>query len=143
MAVLVMAIFCRGNFVRNIFLILILVLLSQVAMAEFIEFTKLDVATIYVDKSSLVKKGNVSKLWVMIDYNSPQSDKVGKMVLSDKLQYQYDCKGKQFQIIASSAHAGQKATGETVSVNPDPPVLTPVVAGTLDESFWKIACTKK
>lgn len=128
--------------VHKFALILFLTFASQVAIAEFVEFTKLDVATIYVDKSSLVKKGNVSKLWVMIDYNSPQSDKVGKMVLSDKLQYQYDCKEKQFQIIASSAHAGQKATGEIVSVNPDAPVLTPVVPGTLDEKFWEIACVK-
>jgi len=126
----------------KVFLILLLVVVSQSAMAEFIEFKKLDVATIYIDKSSINKKGNTAKMWIMIDYKEPQSDKVGKSVLSDKVQYQFDCKEKRFQIIASSAHAGHKGTGETVSVNPDPPVLTPVAPGTLDESFWEMTCTK-
>lgn len=132
-----------NKFFITFFLSLALTAISCSAMAEFVEFTKLEMATIYVDKESLGKEGNRAKMWFMIDYNAPQSDKVGKSVLSDKLQYQYDCKEKRFQIIASSAHAGNMATGETVSVNPDPPVLTPVAPGTLDESFWEMACVKK
>jgi hypothetical protein len=127
---------------HKFFIMLVLAAVSQSAMAEFVEFRKLDVATIYTDKSSIVKNGNTAVLWIMIDYKSPQPDKTGKSVLSDKLQYQYDCKEKQFRIVASSAHAGNMATGETVSVNPDPPVLTPVAAGSMDEEFWKMACEK-
>lgn len=131
------------KFFVTVFLSLALTAISFSAMAEFVEFTKLEMATIYVDKESLVKEGNRAKMWIMIDYQAPLSDKVGKSVLSDKLQYQYDCKEKQFQIIASSAHSGHMAKGETVSVNPDPPMLTPVALGTLDESFWEMACLKK
>jgi len=131
------------KFFLTFFLSLALTAISCSAMAEFVEFTKLDMATIYVDKESLVKKGNRAKMWIMIDYNAPLSDKVGKSVLSDKLQYQYDCKEKQYQIIASSAHSGNMATGKTVSVNADPPVLTKVAPGTLDENFWEMACVKK
>ncbi|MBK9520780.1 MAG: hypothetical protein IPO13_04000 [Rhodocyclaceae bacterium] len=29
---------------------------------------------------------------------------------------------------------------EIVNINPDPPKLTPVVSGTLDEVFWQRAC---
>ena len=65
-------------------------------MEEFFEFIKLDMATISVDKESLVKKGNRAKMWIMIDYNAPLPDNVGKSLLSDKLQCQYDCKEKQF-----------------------------------------------
>jgi hypothetical protein len=121
---------------------LVLSVFSQSALADFVEFRKLDVATVYTDKSSIVKNGNTAVLWIMIDYKSPQPDKTGKSVLSDKLQYQYDCDEKQYRIIASSAHAGNMATGETVTVNPDPPVLTPVAAGSMDEEFWKMACEK-
>jgi hypothetical protein len=124
------------------FVILALAVVCQSVMAEFDEFRKLDVATVYTDESSIARNGNTALLWIMIDYKSPQPDKSGKSVLSDKLQYQYDCKEKQYSIIASSAHAGNMATGETVSVNPDPPVLTPVEAGTMVEEFWKMACTQ-
>jgi len=129
-----------SNVVYKIFLMLVLAAVSQSVMAEFVEFRKLDVATVYTDNSGIVKDGNTALLWIMIDYKSPQPDKTGKSVLSDKLQYQYDCKEKQFRIVASSAHAGNMATGETVTVNPDPPVLIPVAAGSMDEEFWKMAC---
>jgi hypothetical protein len=131
------------KFILSFFLLLALTATSCRAMAEFVEFTKVDIATIYVDKESLEKKGNTAQMLILIDYNTPLSDKVGKSVLSDKLQYQYDCQEKRFQIIATSAHSGHMATGETVSVTPDPPLLTPVALGTLDESFWAMACAKK
>lgn len=97
-------------------------------------------ATIYIDPSSIRKEGDRAEMWALIDYENPQLDKTGKQVLSDKLHYEYDCKGRQLSIIGTSAHAGPMASGETINVNPDPPQRTPVEAGTTAEDMWARAC---
>jgi hypothetical protein len=43
-------------------------------------------------------------------------------------------------IVATSAHAGHMATGTVINVNPDPPQLTPIPAGTTAEKMWQHAC---
>jgi hypothetical protein len=97
-------------------------------------------ATIYLDPSTVQKDGDHASMWVLIDYRQPQPDKTGKQVLSDKLRYQYDCRQKQFSIVATSAHAGPMASGEIINVTPDPPQLEPVPADTPAERMWRRAC---
>ena len=108
--------------------------------AEWVVFEAAPDATIYVDTSTIHKDGGRAEMWVLIDYKTPQLDKTGKHVLSDKLHYQYECKEKQLSIIATSAHAGPMASGETININPDPPQLRPVPEGTTAEQMWKRAC---
>jgi len=108
--------------------------------SEWVVFEAAPDATIYVDPSTIRKEGGRAEMWVLIDYASAQPDKTGKQVMSDKLHYQYDCVKKQFSITDTSAHAGPMASGETVNVNPDPPVLTPIPADTTAERMWQHAC---
>ena len=107
---------------------------------EWVVFEAAPDATIYIDPSTVRKEDGRAEMWALIDYASPQPDKTGKQVMSDKLHYQYDCAAKQFSITDTSAHAGPMASGETINVNPDPPVLTPVPAGTTAEKMWQHAC---
>lgn len=107
---------------------------------EWVVFESMPDATIYVDPSTIQKNGSHAEMWVLINYKTPQHDKTGKDVLSDKLHYRYDCKEKQLSIIATSAHAGPMASGEIINTNPDPPQLTPVPAGTTAEKMWERAC---
>jgi hypothetical protein len=109
-------------------------------VSEWVVFEAAPDATIYVDPSTIRRGNDRAEMWVLIDYSSPQPDKTGKQVLSDKLQYQYDCSGKQLSIVATSAHAGHMATGTVINVNPDPPQLTPIPAGTTAEKMWQHAC---
>ena len=97
-------------------------------------------ATIYIDPSTIRREGDRAEMWALIDYKTPQPDKTGKQVLSDKLKYQYDCQARQLSITDTSAHAGPMASGEVINVNPDPPELTPVPAGTTAEKMWARAC---
>jgi hypothetical protein len=109
-------------------------------VAGWVVFEAMPDATIYIDPSSIHKEGDRAEMWTLIDYKNPQPDKTGKQVLSDKLHYRYDCQGRQLSIIATSAHAGPMASGEIINVNPDPPELAPVPAGTTAERMWARAC---
>ena len=108
--------------------------------AEWVVFESAPEATIYIDPSTLHRDGDQADMWVLIDYRQPLPDKTGKQVLSDKLHYRYDCTGRTLSIVGTSAHAGPMATGEIINVNPDPPEVTPVPAGTTAENMWKHAC---
>jgi len=109
-------------------------------VAEWVVFESAPDATIYVDPSTIHRVGDRAEMWVLIDYRQPLPDKTGKQVLSDKLHYQYDCKGKQLSVVDTSAHAGPMASGEVINVNPDPPEVTPVPPGTTAEKMWQHAC---
>ena len=113
---------------------------KRAPMSEWVVFDVEAEATVYIDPSTIHKEGNRAEMWALIDYKTSQPDKTGKQVLSDKLHYQYDCKGKQLSIIDTSAHAGPMGTGEIINVNPDPPELLPIPAGTMAERMWERAC---
>jgi hypothetical protein len=113
---------------------------AAAAAPAWAEFEVLSDATIYVDPASISRQGSRADMWVLIDYRSPQPDLTGKQVLSDKLQYRYDCQARTQSAVATSAHAGPMASGALVNINPDPPEVTPVPPGTTAERMWALAC---
>lgn len=120
--------------------------ISSHAAAEWQQIEATPDVTIYIDPTTVKKSGNNASLWILLDYQKPQMDKTGKKVLSDKVQYQYDCKKKQYQVPSTSAHSGNMGGGEIININPDPPKMTPINEGSLDETLWQRACgtnTKK
>ena len=54
---------------------------------EWIVFDTTSTGTIYVDTSTIHKAGSRADMWVLIDYKTPQLDKAGKQVSSDKLRH--------------------------------------------------------
>ena len=125
---------------HKLIFMMVLAALSNVALAAWQVVETTPEVTIYLDPATVKRTGNRATLWILLDYKQAQPDKTGKKVLSDKVQYQFDCKEKQYQTISTSAHTGNMAGGEIVNINPDPPKLTPVAAGTLDEVFLQRAC---
>lgn len=113
---------------------------APVPVSEWVVFEATPDATIYIDPATIRREGDRAEMWALIDYKTPQPDKTGKQVLSDKLKYLYDCQARQLSITDTSAHAGPMGSGEVINVNPDPPELTPVPAGTTAEKMWARAC---
>ena len=107
---------------------------------KWVMFETLPDGIIYIDPASVRRQGSLADMWVLIDYKVAQPDKVGKTVKSDKLHYRYDCKGKQFTLLATAAHAGAMGTGEIVDANPDLPPMSPVPPDTTADRMWQRAC---
>lgn len=113
---------------------------SKAAKApHWVIFETLPEGIIFIDAASIQKQGNRADMWVLIDYKQPQDDRTGKKIKSDKLHYRYDCDGRTFTIVTSSAHAGAMGNGAVIDVNADPQV-SPVPPGTTAEQMWKRAC---
>jgi hypothetical protein len=114
-------------------------LAKTAAAPKWAVFESMPEGVIYVDPGSITKQGNFADMWVLIDYKQPQDDRTGKQIKSDKLHYRYDCAGRQFSIVTSSAYAGAMGTGAVIDVNADPQ-LNPVPPGTTADQMLKRAC---
>jgi hypothetical protein len=110
---------------------------------KWASFETLPDGVIYIDPVSVKRQGGFADMWVLIDYKVGQPDKVGKTVKSDTLHYRYDCKGKQFTLLATTAYAGAMGTGEIVDANPELPPMSPVPPDTTAERMWQRACGAK
>jgi hypothetical protein len=108
----------------------------------WLAFEAMPEGTIYIDPASIQRQGNRAEMWVLIDYKQPQDDRTGKKIKSDKLHYRYDCAGKQFSIVTSSAYAGAMGSGAVIDVNAEPQP-SPVPPGTTAEQMWQRACSGK
>jgi hypothetical protein len=120
-----------------------LLLAAGAPAPKWVTFETLPDGVIYIDPASVKRQGTQADMWVLIDYKVGQPDKVGKTVKSDTLHYRYDCKGKQFTLLATTAHAGAMGTGEVVDANPDLPPMSPVPPDTTAERMWQRACGTK
>ena len=97
----------------------------------------------YIDKTTIRKRGNVAKMWVMKDYKSPQKETDGKSYLSDKVFGEYDCveiRGRSLTIISLSDNMGK---GQVISTYQyDDSKWVDIAPGSVDMSHWKAVCKK-
>jgi hypothetical protein len=120
--------------------ILGLLLAAASPATKWVTFETLPDGVIYINPASVKRQGTQADMWVLIDYKVAQPDKAGKSVKSDTLHYRYDCKGKQFTLLATTAHAGPMGTGEIVDANPELPPKSPVPPNTTADRMWQRAC---
>ena len=99
--------------------------------------------TLYVDQPIMAKNGDRVKIWTMYDFNNPQTIEVlpGKsmVVLSRKLQSEYDCKARKTQLLNIIAYSENMAKGENTTINVIPGFIS-VAPATISEDLLKIAC---
>jgi Surface-adhesin protein E len=132
----------RKNIVLKTIVLMVLPIVAACGAktAEWIELGSSAMGKPYAAPASIKKTGDSATMWVLFDYPSAQKDASGKMVLSDKLHYEYDCKARLYRILASSAHAGNMASGEVIGSTSGPEPWAPVEADSLGETDWNYAC---
>ena len=127
-------------------LIMLLVLSSEPAYAEWVSIDSSDSFTIYVDSDSLRHKlrhkGKLEKIWVLFDFKAVQ-DTSGSSYISEKLLDEFDCTEEQFRILAFYSYSGPMGTREVVYSDSYPGKWGPVTPDSVVQSLWKFACDKK
>ena len=125
-------------------LIALQVLSSIPAYAEWVAIASSETQggyTIYVDPDTLLRKGNLVKIWTLSDYKVAQGP-MGSSWISIKVLDEYDCTEQQFRILASYAYAEPMGTGEIVYSDSDLGKWIPVVPDSVGQAMWKAACGK-
>jgi len=129
---------------RKVLLMVLLAVVSNSAVAEwaFVSGNR-GVVTAYADLATIRKIGNKVKMWSMYDYSAVQEGADGKSFLSIKFQDEYDCKEEKIIGLASSFFSENMNRGEVVYSSYSPSNWRPVAPGSINESMFKVACTKR
>jgi hypothetical protein len=129
----------KKSFNRKSLLLPLLLLATGSAWAGWEEVATTDKATIYVDRATIRKDGNLRKMGLLQDLK--KRTEVG--ALSRRIRSEYDCKGERRRILALSTHAESMAGGNTIkSFGEDPEGWEAVPPGTITEELLKIACAQ-
>jgi len=127
---------------KNLLLTLMLAVVSNSAMAEWVEVAESEAGTFiaYVESATIQKTNNIVRMWVLVDYKTVQTN-ASKPYMSKLGIRKYDCKAKQNLATIKTLHSKNMGVGKHVGIIGSRPWL-PVSPGTTSELFWKLACGK-
>jgi hypothetical protein len=126
---------------RKYILMLLLAVVSNSAIAEWIWISRTGKDNTYIDPATIRKDGNRVKMWSMWSLLNAQIAK-GNPYKSIKEQSEYDCKEDQSRVLYLTFHSENMGVGNVVYTISKPNKWEPVVPGSAVEVQWKIACGK-
>lgn len=118
-------------------------LASSTAMAAWTEIGANDLSYTYVDPATISRTGDRVKMWHLLDFNAVQSKVTGTRYMSERLQYEYDCKEKRARMLNALAQSRNMGRGAVVEDNWNSQQWEPVPPGGLINYLWKYACGKR
>lgn len=127
-------------------LILVAVLCLSIggpAYAKWVPLGDNNKMTVYADPDTIRRKGNLVKIWVLMDYKTAQTSAAGKSYLSSKGQSEFDCAEERRRTLAYRFFSGHMGKGNVVFTNSDEDKWEPVEPGSVGQIMWKLACGKK
>lgn len=127
---------------RKVILMMLLAVVSNSAMAEWVDVGSNENITIFVDPASIQRDGNMAKMWHLTDFKTPQKD-MGEKYLSTKDQNEYDCKEVKLRRRASSQHSENMGKGKVVYSDSYTTRWKPAPPDSGIEIMWKFACAKR
>jgi len=124
--------------IHKVILMLLLVVVSNNAMAQWTEFQSDLASTTYIKLDNIRRNGNFAKMWIMEDYKSAKINDRRKSFKSVKMLLEFDCLEEQFRVINWIEYAGHKGTGETIFSEPSISSWNPVVPDSISELQMKM-----
>jgi Surface-adhesin protein E len=125
---------------RKMILILLLAVVGNNAMAEWVVVNRSKYATGYADPATIVKDGNIAKMWSLVDCKTITSFIGGSPFMSIKSQEEFDCKEKKLRTLVYTLHSGRMGEGEVVFSNSNPSKWASALPENGMGDFLKIAC---
>ena len=124
-------------------LITLLVLSDRPAYAAWELVSGDDAArlTVYVDRDTIQRKGNLATMWQLYDYKTVQTV-AGDSLLSIQRHNEYDCTGERTRMLAYTWFSSNMGKGRVVYKTADEQQWEPVVPRSINQSLWKVACSK-
>jgi len=98
--------------------------------------------TVYVDRDSIRRKGNLARMWQLYDYKTVQTV-AGDSLLSIQRQNEYDCTDARTRMLTYTWFSSNMGRGRVVYETADEQQWEPVVPRSINHTLWKVACSKK
>ena len=121
--------------------ILSLVFFSTSAFADWTAVGAGDyIATSYADRATIKRNGTTATMSGLHDFRRQDFTPAGLGLYSTVVLREYDCEKRRVRLLSSIDFAGQMGSGAAVDKSARTGRWEDVVAGSLDEGFWSIAC---
>lgn len=123
---------------------LMVVMLSQNALAEWVRVGENNRSVSYVD-TAIRRSGDTTTYWVLFDYKAVQeSPRSGRRYLSEKAQREIECQSERDRVLFFTWHSDQMGNGTVVHTGSKPTNWEPTSSpGSFANAFWKFVCGKK
>ena len=128
---------------RKVFLMLLLVVSGKAIAEEWVAVNHNKYATGYANPATIVKDGNIVKMWTLVDCKKMTLFIGGSPFMSIKSQEEFDCKEKKLRTLVYTLHSVKMGEGEVIFSDSNPRKWEPVLPDSEMEDFLKIACGKK
>jgi hypothetical protein len=125
---------------RKAFLILLLAVVSNSVVAEWVEVGGNETAITHADPATIRKAGNMVTMWHLPDYAKARGIEGIKPYASAKAQDEYDCKQERTRTLSISLHSANMGEGEVLGTSTDPGNWRPVLPDSLVETLREFAC---
>lgn len=125
---------------KAIFLLLLAVV-SNSAVAKWVEVGATPIFTAYADPATIHKAGRKVKMWDAMDFSITQTA-VGKQFRSIQSQREFDCNESSIRLLYSRFYTRQMGNGDVVLTSNIVRDWAPVSPDSIDEILWKFACGK-
>jgi len=129
---------------KKLLFVLMLAVVSSSAMAEWVEIAgsakgtdETEVITVYTDPDTILKTGNMVKIWSLTDYKITEEE---SCVTSARQKDEYDCKEKKHRILFIAFYSGHMGKGETVFIDNERGDWHQPLAGSVDEAILDFVC---
>ena len=128
---------------RKVIVMLLLVVSGKAIAGEWVAVNHNKYATGYANPATIVKDGNIAKMWTLVDCKTMTFFSGGSPFMSIKSQEEFDCKEKKLRTLVYTLHAVKMGEGEVIFRDSNPRKWEPVLPDSAMEDFLKIACGKK
>ncbi len=122
----------------RVVLLALLIFIATPVWAVWVEVSKGDTATTYIDPASIRTNGNIRKVWQIFDLMARSS----YGVLSFRMLAEYDCKGERYRFLSQSGHADHMAKGSALSVDDRAGEWAYIAPNTVASDHLHFVCTK-
>ncbi len=122
-----------------------LMMVYSVSWAKWEFWDKGDDFSLYIDKSTITRKGEIAKIWVLMDYFEEQTS-YGKKFKSEIVRDVYNCVEEISTLAGSVKYSGVMGTGEVVesyAEKENERKWELVLPGSGAEKMLKMLCGKK
>jgi len=122
---------------KKLLLTLMLAVVSNSAMAEWVHVGGNDRFTLYSDPTTISESGNMVKMLRLTDFKTAQGN-AGEYYMSTKRQDEYNCVKEQRRIIFITAHSENMGEGYVVMrVVNKPGDWKSIAPGSQGEAVWE------
>lgn len=97
--------------------------------------------TVYVDRDTIQRSGNLAKMWQLFDYKTVQTV-AGDSLLSFQRYNEYDCAGERTRMLAYTWFSSNMGRGRVVYKTTEAQPWASITPGSIEQTLWKAACSK-